>query len=370
MKIVILVSYTYPFVGSGIGNVALVQAEELSKLGHKVTLVSGNIPKTDPEFVLNGVKHIKLQAFNYLDKFGIPVPFFFFNKNVIKAFKATDIIHCHEMLYPYSLQAAILAKYFKKPFILTQHAGYIKYKSRFINLVQLLVNKTIGNLVLSLSDRILVVNEEVKKWLGKNGERAEHLMNGVDTQLFYPVSNMVKVKLRRKHGFPEGKKILLHVGRLVEKKGFHRVFENRSDKYFTIIAGGGGIPPHMNNYHDKVKFTGAVDQAELAELYQLSDVFVLPSDCEGFPLSIQEAMATGLPIISSNHPGFEKYLDKKFVRLINPENGELKKAIKEVMNDAGLIREMSDYSLRITKEKASWDTNLKTLLNIYSNSLQ
>src|SRR5689334_3571761 len=122
MNIVILVSYTYPFVGSGIGNVALSQAEGLNKLGCKVTLVSGNVPKTKVRFIKKGVTHLKLKSNNFLDKFGIPVPFFLFNKEVIDAIRNADVVHCHDMLYPYSIQGAVISKLFKKPFILTQHA--------------------------------------------------------------------------------------------------------------------------------------------------------------------------------------------------------------------------------------------------------
>jgi len=54
MKIVILVSYTYPYIGSGIGQVALLQAEGLVKLGNEVILVSSNIPVTKKKFTKNG----------------------------------------------------------------------------------------------------------------------------------------------------------------------------------------------------------------------------------------------------------------------------------------------------------------------------
>jgi D-inositol-3-phosphate glycosyltransferase len=370
MKIVVLVSYTYPFVGSGLGQVALAQAEGLAKLRHKVVLVSSNIPHTKKTFKRAGVLHLKLKTSNFLNKFNIPVPLFFFNREVIKQIKTADVVHCHDMLYPYSLQGALAAKFFRKPFILTQHAGFILYPNKLINLFQLMVNKTLGRLVLKLSTRIIVVNEEVGKWLGKDGEKSITLINGVDTKLFHPVSEKRKVEIRRRYGFPINKKIVLHVGRLVEKKGFHRLYEARSQDYLTVIVGGGIVPQVMNTEKEKVLFLGALPQNKLTEIYQTSDVFVLPSDCEGFPLSIQEAMACGLPIITSNHPGFDKYLDKRYVKFINPANSELKKAIKDVLDNQDLRNRMSDYSLNITSVKTSWENNLSKLIEIYKDTLQ
>jgi len=96
LKIVIIVSYTHPYVGSGIGNVALMQAENLAKLGHDVVLVSSNIPATKKRFKRNGVLHIKLNGTNFLDKFQIPVPLFLLNREVLSLIKNATIVHAHE----------------------------------------------------------------------------------------------------------------------------------------------------------------------------------------------------------------------------------------------------------------------------------
>lgn len=370
LKIVIIVSYTHPFVGSGIGNVALMQAENLAKLGHEVVLVSSNIPATKKRFKRNGVLHLKLNGTNFLDKFQIPVPLFLLNREVLSLIKNATIVHAHDMLYPYSLQAGLAAKMFGKPFVLTQHAGFISYPSLAINLLQLLTNRTLGRLVLELTDEIIVVNEEVKNWLRTNGKGVATLMNGVNRGLFYMVSEKRKRQIRKKYGLPLNKKIVLHVGRLVKKKGFHRLYETRSNEYLTVIVGGGKVPESMMADEQKVLFLGAIPQEKLSEIYQASGVFVLPSDSEGFPLSIQEAMACGLPIITINHPGFDKYLDRRFVKFINPTTDEIRGAISLVLNDKKKRDEMIDYSLRATTAKASWKKNIIRLLEIYERAIK
>ena len=365
MKIVILVSYTYPYIGSGIGQVALLQAEGLAELGNKVVLVSSNVPVTKRRFTKNGVLHLKINSLNFLDKFNIPVPLFFLSHEVISHIKTADFIHSHDMLYPHSLFAALMARRFGKPFVLTQHAGFISYPSRLINILQFLINKTMGRSVLKLSDQIIVVNEDVKNWLGNDGRKAITLMNGVDTSLFHPVTKKIKMEIRRKYGLPLNKKIVLYVGRLVLKKGFQRLFEVRSDNYLTVFVGGGKVPKSMADEKGNVLFLGALSQDKLSEVYQASDVFVLPSDCEGFPLSIQEAMASGLPIITTKHPGFEKYLDGRFVKFILPTKQAVRRAILEVLRNKGMRDSMIEYSLKTTTIKASWENNIKNLLKMY-----
>ena len=368
LKIVIFGSYAYPYIGSGLGQVAITQAEGLAKLGHQVTLISSNIPAGKKRFKRSGVLHIKLNSANFLDKFQIPVPLFLLNGEVLSQIRNADVVHAHDMLYPSSLQAGLAAKIFGKPFVLTQHAGFISYPSQVINLLQLLINRTMGRLVLKLSDKIIVVNEDVKNWLRTNDKNVITLMNGVNTHLFYPASEKRKRQIRKKYGLPIDKNIVLCVGRLVEKKGFHRLYDARSNDYLTVIAGGGRVPEFMADDVEKVLFLGTLPQKKLSEIYQTSDVFILASDSEGFPLSIQEAMASGLPIITNNHPGFDRYLDSRFVKFINPTTDEIRNAILQVLSDKKTRDAMVDYSLGSTTAKESWEKNVARLLEIYKKN--
>ena len=156
----------------------------------------------------------------------------------------------------------------------------------------------------------------------------------------------------------------------MEKKGFHRLYDARSNDYLTVMVGGGKVPESMAVDVGKVLFLGTLPQKKLSEIYQASDVFILPSDCEGFPLSIQEAMASGLPIITSNHPGFDRYLDRRFVKFINPTSDEIRDAILQVLNDKKTRDAMIDYSLRTTTAKESWEKNVTGLLEIYHRTIK
>jgi colanic acid/amylovoran biosynthesis glycosyltransferase len=117
---------------------------------------------------------------------------------------------------------------------------------------------------------------------------------------------------------------LLTIGRLVQKKGHCYAIEavaklvaaGRDIEY--TIAGDGPLKPGLeqlvdrHNLRDRVKFLGAVDQEQVRELYRESDVFILSSitaddgDMEGVPVVLMEAMACGLPVISTLHSGIDE----------------------------------------------------------------
>ena len=95
-----------------------------------------------------------------------------------------------------------------------------------------------------------------------------------------------------------GGPIALFVGRFVEKKGLHYLREAaaiRRDVQW-VFAGWGPIDPGSWGLPNVRTYAGLKDNS-LADLYRASDVLVLPSKGEGFPLVVQEALACGLPVV-------------------------------------------------------------------------
>lgn len=367
MKIVIGVTYSYPYIGSGIGNVAMKQGEELAKLGHKVTLISSNVPKYKEEFTRNKLKYLKGKLILRLEKIGLPIPLFFLNKEMKQVIKEADVVHIHDSLYPSSYQIARYAKKHNKKIILTQHIGFIKYKKAIANWIEWLVYHTLGKNIIKKSSKVLILNEDVKQYLLKlhtPNEKISLLANGVDVKFFKPTTKENKIKLRKKYNLPLNKLIVLFVGRLVEKKGFDKLFEARNDNYLILFVGGGDIPKEMKG--DKnVLFLGERNQDELSEIYQLSDIFVLPSHGEGFPLSIQEAMASGLSVITTNEPNYKLYINNSNTILTESSVENLKKIIPETLSNKELMKKLSINARKKAVNDFSWDKNIRRLLEVY-----
>jgi D-inositol-3-phosphate glycosyltransferase len=193
------------------------------------------------------------------------------------------------------------------------------------------------------------------------------MANGVDTDLFRPASPAEKQKLRRTLGLSTEKPIVLFVGRFVPKKGFDKVMAARDPDYQLVCAGGQPDPFTS----DDIVLIGTLPQAELADYYRAADIFVLPSEGEGFPLSIQEAMATGLPIITAYDDGYSRYhLDEQLFKMLHqPNQHSIRAAIKAILQNKDMRRSMSLYSRDYANEHFGWDSVIAQLERTYERAL-
>lgn len=369
MKILILTHYFQPHIG-GIEIIAYNQAKEIVKRGHQITIITSKIGEEPEEEIIDGIKVKRVKAWNFFeDRLGIAFPVFSLNLfSVLKEeIKNKDVIHVHGVWCMPSLLGAFIAKLYNKKLIITEHVGVVQTKSFLVTGIQKVIFYFFGKSMLQYSNKIIVYNEEVEKWINKK-DKTVFLINGVDASIFKPATIKAKKKIKIKYGLPFSKKLVLFVGRLTEKKGFDKLFEARDKDYLILFIGSGRVPENMKK--DKnVLFLDPMLQEGLAEIYQASDIFCLPSKSEGFPLSIQEGMVSGLPVITTDHPGYENYLDRKYVKLINPTPKFIKSSLKEVLNDEFLIKKMKSYSRNTAVEKFSWEKNVTELIKIYKQIL-
>lgn len=149
----------------------------------------------------------------------------------------------------------------------------------------------------------------------------------------------------------EGKRVLLTVGRIVAQeryKGFDEVLDvlpELPDDVVYLIAGGGNDAPRLQaraqalGVAHRVVFTGRFDEADKPDLYNLADVYVMPSRGEGFGFVFLEAMASGVPVIASKHDGGrEAILGGQLGLLVDPSNpAEIRAAVEELLARGGGI---------------------------------
>jgi len=158
-----------------------------------------------------------------------------------------------------------------------------------------------------------------------------------------------------------GKRVVLTVGRLSVSeryKGFDEVIEVMPElvaefpDLVYVIAGGGNDAPRLarksveHGVEQQVIFTGLFDEAMKADLYNLADVYAMPSRGEGFGFVFLEAMASGVPTIASKHDGGrEALLHGKLGMLVDPSNAAgIRTAIANALTrDARRIPEGLDY---------------------------
>ncbi len=371
MRILLVVHYFLPHIG-GMEEIVKKQAESLTSMGHTVTLITCRPDQTSPlKEKRDGYTIKRFRALNSIEtKFGVtfPIisPFVFFA--LLREVARHDIIHLHDVFYMSSHMAALAAIIRKKRFYVTQHVAVVDHPSKVVMLIERIMYTTFGKMIFRHAERIVCYNTNVKDLVLSCGILPSKLLltyNGIDGDYFAPVSIHKKKELRQKYTLPADIPIVLFVGRLVAKKGYDIVFDARSNHYLTIIVGDGNVPARMKQ-HDNVVLFGSATQEQLRDLYRLSDVFVFPAIGEILTLVMQEAMASGLPIITTNDPAYRQYnIDDTLVKFVERSAHAVKASIEQVISDPSLYERMSAYSRKIAIERFQWRTNYNNEYAIY-----
>jgi len=168
--------------------------------------------------------------------------------------------------------------------------------------------------------------------------------NSVNRDLFYPRD---KKAMRRKYGLPADAFIIAFVGRFVNIKGANRLSEAIEqvgpDKVKSIFIGSGEAGPTCGG----ILLKGPQPHESIPELLSAADIFVLPTLAEGCCNAIIEAMACGLPVISSDMEFNDDILDETCSIRIDPEDIDAAAvAVELLLNDRALRAKLSEGALK------------------------
>lgn len=137
------------------------------------------------------------------------------------------------------------------------------------------------------------------------------------------------------------------------------------------IAGDGefkSIAKALTETHDCVNFYGYVTGESKFELYNNATIFVLPTQAEGFPNAIIEAMAGGNAIISTDVSGIPELIGEENGIIIQPNNeGHLREAILTMISNDAMVSRMGKNNHQLIREHYTWDEAKERLLQIYQN---
>lgn len=370
MKVLIVAHYYPPHVG-GLEQVAKRQAGELAARGDEVTVVtcaSGMRPGTVRE---EGVRVRRGFAFDFFDtRFGIPFPLPGpgLCMALFKEATRADLVHLHDVWYPTSWIAWLGARVAARPIVVTQHVALVEHPSALVMAAERLVYAVAGTLIWGSARAIVAYNAIVTDFLIKRGIPQEKLLvmfNGIDVERFHPATDEERREAREAFGLPSDRFLVLFVGRFVPKKGFDDLIGARSDDYDLVFAGSGQFPDDAKRAAG-VHYCGSLAQEELAKLYRACDAFALPARGELFTLAMQEAMASGLPTITTDEPAYhDSALDANLVSLVKPDASELGKAIARIQKDEGGRLRMAEYSRAYALRYFDWRANVAPLLSLY-----
>lgn len=177
--------------------------------------------------------------------------------------------------------------------------------------------------------------------LGFAPDRVGVFPNGVDLRKFYPRDRQA---MRRKHGLPEEKFLVIYVGNFIEPKGVRRAAEaiDGLPGIAGIFVGSGPLVPQIAN----LAFCGRVPHEQVPELLSAADCFVLPSDVEGSSNATLEAMACGLPVVVSDAAFNDDLVDgTNGLRVPPTEVTALLHAIRRLREDRALRNSLATRAL-------------------------
>lgn len=170
--------------------------------------------------------------------------------------------------------------------------------------------------------------------------------NGVNLELFYP---RPRPEARRRFGLPPDPFLVVSAGNFLHKKGIARVGEaiQGLEGVWGVFAGDGPVPPQADN----IAFCRRVLPEEIPWLLSAGDVFVLPTLVEGSCNALVEAMACGLPIISSQGEFNDDLLSDDMSLRVDPlDISAIRRAIVRLRDDRSLREQMARAACERAKQ--------------------
>lgn len=280
--------------------------------------------------------------------------------------QAVNLIDAH-FAYPDGYAAAQLGKWLNLPVTITLRGTEVPHSRDRIRRQKML-------LALKGAVRVFAVANSLKQHmvrLGADAEKIRVVGNGVDTTKFQPIPQS---EARKALGLGEEAKVLISVGGLTERKGFHRVIEclpelkkNHPQLMLIIVGGASGEGDWSEKLKqmvaqaglsDVVRFMGILPPDELSQPLSAADVFVLATSNEGWANVFLEAMACGLPVVTTDVGGNAEVVNKDWLGSIVPfgDKARLTAAIDTALRknwDRGAIRNYACAN--------EWDTRVQIL---------
>jgi len=370
---ILMLNYEYPPLGGGAGNAAFYLLREFGKrnditidlvtssptgsfekesLSGSVTIYKLPVRKTDPQYWrMSEIMEWTISAFR-------------FSRKLIREHQY-DLCHCWS-----GWPSGILGYLFRKemPYIIALRGSDIPGYNPRLKILDALMFRSISRRVWLRACRVTVLSENSCSMAGETLDRDYIIIhNGVDTSQFYPVN--------RETG---GIKIL-SVGRLIERKGIEyaiRAVEDVHAEYpeydlHLTIVGSGILEERLKSLTRQlhltshVSFSGAVRHEKLPDIYREHDIFILPSLNEALGNVTQEAIASGLALLTTD-TGAAELLDNNGFIVKTNDFHDISDTLSLLIMNPGLLRRFKQRSAEIGRTM-SWKSCADSYIRVYAS---
>jgi len=357
MKIALLIK-DYSLKKGGMERYVVNLSKELKKMGHEVHVLANYRDRTgDPEICFHRIPVIRL---------GFLIKNLSFAKNCQRVLKKDkyDIINGFSRTYPLDV--------YRIGHKIRRHLLQVQYSNKFVRILKYF---SIRHLTILYLERQIFKKENYKKIiansdLGKKHaciyhnlpqDKVEVIYNGVDLNKFnLETRKLYRNELRSEYRFGEDETVLLFVGRNFKLKGVKTIIksiailglENKNVKVLIAGKGNPSVYQRLAKKHGiekKIIFAG--EHSYMEKFYAAGDIFVFPTLYDPFANVCLEAMACGLPVITTMMNGAAEIIeDGKNGYVMNDYQSSYELADKiSAMISSGSIKEMGKYAFKTAK---------------------
>jgi glycosyltransferase involved in cell wall biosynthesis len=210
------------------------------------------------------------------------------------------------------------------------------------------------------------------------GRTVQRVPKGVDPEQFHPDGPSLRRALRL-----EDKRVVVTIARLVPLKNLKLMLDavaivrDRVPRVHLVIVGDGPEAGALKQYAaareltGDVTFVGYLPQRDTPPAYRAGDVFALSSDFDNSPNVLLEAMACGLPVVTTDVGGVREFVTERAGgRIVAPNNAvAFAAALEAYLNSATAARDAGAYNRRLAVTQFSWRTSAQCLLDVYVQAI-
>ena len=366
MKIAMFGHKRIPSREGGVEIVVEELALRLVELGNQVVCYNRRRKQYDREYDFNG---IKIKSVPTLDRKGLAAVSSSFFAAILSAIGDYDIVHIHAEGPAFF---AWIPKLFNKKIIVTIHGldwQREKWRDRFGSWF---IQKGEVNAV-KYADEIIVLSENMKEYFKKKYNRNTHFIpNGVNLPEVRKADQIEQLYSIKKDGY------ILFLGRLVPEKGISYLIDSflevNTNMKLVIAGGSSDTPEYERKIKNKAKkdsriiFTGFVQGSLLEELYSNAYLYVLPSDLEGMPLSLLEAMSYGHCCLVSDIKELTEVVEDKGVIFSQGDITALTNKLQNLCDHPEVVKKYKKDVENFICEKYNWNSITNKTLELYEQT--
>lgn len=390
MRILFVIPYFYPAEAfGGPVKVAFDVGKELVKRGHEVVVFTSDAKdlKNRLEVKSDEIEGMKVHYFRNSSMFFVKWSKLFITPELSRKMKSDlksfDVVHVHEYTTYQNIVVHKFAKRYGIPYVLQAH-GSLPRIDRQVR--KWFYDVFFGsNLLRDASNLIALSQIEAEQYhrAGVPYERISVIPNGIDLSRYTNLPP--RGSFRRKFDVSDDKKIILYLGRFHKIKGLDFLVKAcayliRNLKHNNVIVAIAGPDDgylaateslvRQEGLEEQVLLPGPLYDNSKLECYVDSDIYVLPSRYETFPMGLLEAYACGKPVIASNINGLRELVTEKNGLLVEfGDEAHLANCLKWMLTHQDKALEMGRAGRCLVEEGFTIKTTVDKLEKTYKEAL-